>query len=141
MSDVLDIYLLPQRLASWVAAAMGVFGLILAGVGIYGVAAFVASRRAKEVAIRMALGATDRDVTRLLVQNGARAPLAGLLVGVTVGLVLSVGASKVVPGVRAADPVALVVVALVVGALSLVALTFPARAMVKSGPMRRLRDE
>ena len=88
LADALNLYLLPQRLAAWVAAIMGVFGLLLAGVGIYGVAAFAASRRTREVAIRMALGATDRDVTRLLVRGGARAPLAGLLVGLTVGATL-----------------------------------------------------
>ena len=141
LADVLEVYLLPQRLAAWVAAAMGAFGLILAGVGIYGVAAFVASRRAKEVAIRMALGATDRDVTRLLVRSGARAPGVGLLVGLVVGVALSILASNVVPGVRAADPIALSIVALAVGALSLVALTVPARALIRGGPMRRLRDE
>jgi putative ABC transport system permease protein len=141
LADVLEVYLLPQRLAAWVAAAMGAFGLILAGVGIYGVAAFVASRRAKEVAIRMALGATDRDVTRLLVRSGARAPAAGLLAGAAIGVALSIGASKVVPGVRAFDPVALVLVALTVGVLAALALTFPARTLVRAEPMRRLRDE
>jgi ABC-type antimicrobial peptide transport system permease subunit len=138
---VLELYLLPQRLASWVAAAMGVFGVILAGVGIYGVAAFVASRRAKEVAIRMALGATERDVTAMLVRTGARAPASGVLVGLAVGVVLSIVASKVVPGVRAVDPVALVVVALAVGTLVLAALAFPTRALLRADPMRRLRDE
>jgi predicted permease len=141
LSNVLELYLLPQRLASWVAAAMGAFGLILAGVGIYGVAAFVASRRAKEVAIRMALGATERDVTTMLVRTGARAPASGVLVGLAVGVVLSIVASKVVPGVRAVDPVALVVVALAVGTLVLAALAFPTRALLRADPMRRLRDE
>jgi len=141
LSDVLEVYLLPQRLAAWVAAAMGAFGLILAGIGVYGVAAFVASRRAKEVAIRMALGATDRDVTRLLVRSGATAPAAGLLAGLATGVGLSIVASKIVPGVKAADPVALAAVTLAVGTLTMFALLFPARALMRGGPMRRLRDE
>ena len=141
LADVLGLYLLPQRLAAWVAAAMGAFGLILAGVGIYGVSAFVASRRSREVAIRMALGATDRDVARLLVRGGAKAPAAGLLVGLAIGVALSIGAANIVPGVHAADPVALTLVLLVVGTLSMFALAFPALALLRGSPMNRLRDE
>jgi hypothetical protein len=141
MTDVLDVYLLPQRLAAWVAAVMGAFGLILAGVGIYGVAAFAASRRAREVGIRMALGATDRDVTRLLVRSGARAPLTGLFAGLVIGTVLSIGASKVIPGVHIADPVALGVVAVVVSLLSAASLVVPVRALLRGSPMGRLRED
>lgn len=141
LADALNLYLLPQRLATWVAATMGAFGLLLAGVGIYGVAAFAASRRAREVAIRMALGATDRDVTRLLVRGGARAPLVGLVIGLLIGVGLSVGAATVIPGVRVADPAALSVVAIVLALLAAIALAMPVRGMLRSGPMRRLREE
>ena len=120
---------------------MGAFGLLLAGVGIYGVAAFAASRRAREVGIRMALGATERDVSRLLVRSGVRAPLLGLVAGLAAGVLLSIGASNVIPGVRIADPIALVSVAMAVGLLTVVALTVPARALLRGGPMGRLRDE
>jgi putative ABC transport system permease protein len=139
--DALDLYLLPQRLAALVAATMGVFGLLLAGVGIYGVAAFAASRRGREVAIRMALGATDRDVTRLLVRGGARAPLVGLVIGLAIGAALSMGAATVIPGVRVADPAALGLVAAVITLLSAIALAMPVRGMLRSAPMRRLREE
>jgi putative ABC transport system permease protein len=141
MSDVLDLYLLPQRLASWVAAVMGAFGLILAGVGIYGVAAFTASRRSKEVAIRMALGATDRDVTRLLVGRGVRAPLIGMLAGLLAGVGLSFGAATVVPGIRVGDPMAIVTVGMVISLISAAALTMPVRGMLRRSPMARLRDD
>jgi predicted permease len=141
LADALDLYLLPQRLASLVAATMGGFGLLLAGVGIYGVAAFAASRRAREVGIRMALGATERDVTRLLVRGGARAPLVGLVTGLALGIVLSIGASKAVPGVRIADPLALSMVALVIATLSAIALTVPVRGLLRGAPMRRLRED
>jgi ABC-type antimicrobial peptide transport system permease subunit len=120
---------------------MGMFGLLLAGVGIYGVAAFAASRRAREVAIRMALGATDRDVTRLLIRSGARAPLAGLLTGLGLGVPLSIGAATVIPGVRVADPAAFSVVAAVIVTLSSMALLLPVRGLLRRTPMRRLREE
>jgi predicted permease len=141
LANALEVFLLPQRLAAWVAAVMGVFGLVLAGVGIYGVAAFAASRRAREVAIRMALGATNRDVTRLLVRGGARAPAAGLLVGLAIGAGLSAVAASVVPGVRVADPAALSFVALVISVLSAGALVVPIRALLRGSPMHRLREE
>jgi hypothetical protein len=141
LADALEVYLLPQRLAAWVAAAMGVFGLVLAGVGIYGVAAFAASRRAREVAIRMALGATDRDVMRLLVKGGAGAPATGLLAGLTLGIGLSAVAATVVPGVKVADPVALWLVALVICVLSAGALVMPVRALLRGSPMGRLRED
>ena len=141
LAEALNLYLLPQRLAAWVAATMGAFGLLLAGVGIYGVAAFAASRRGREVAIRMALGATDRDMTRLLVRGGARAPLVGLVIGLAIGVGLSVGAASVIPGVRVADPAALAIVAVVITLLSAIALAIPVRGMLRSAPMRRLREE
>jgi hypothetical protein len=141
LAEALNLYLLPQRLATWVAATMGAFGLLLAAVGIYGVAAFTASRRAREVAIRMALGATERDVTRLLVRSGSRAPLLGLGAGLAVGIALSIIAANVVAGVQAADPAALITVIVVISVLSAVALTVPARSLLTGAPMRRLREE
>ena len=141
LADALDLYLLPQRMASWVAATMGVFGLLLAGVGIYGVAAFAASRRAREVAIRMALGATDRDVTRLLLRGGARAPAVGLLVGLAIGTGLSVVAASFIPGVKAADPAAFALVAITISVLSAAALAVPVRGLLRASPMRRLRED
>jgi hypothetical protein len=141
LTDALDLYLLPQRLASWVAAIMGAFGLLLAGVGIYGVAAFAASRRAREVAIRMALGATDRDVTRLLLRGGARAPAVGLLIGLAIGTVLSIAAASFMPGVQAGDPAAFTLVVIVISLLSSVALVVPVRGLLRGSPMRRLRED
>jgi hypothetical protein len=141
LAEALDLFLLPQRLAAWVAATMGAFGLLLAGVGVYGVAAFAASRRAREVAIRMALGAADRDMLRLLVRGGAFAPLVGLIIGLAVGTALSVVAASVVPGVRIADPAALAIVALVMATLSAAALIGPALGLLRGAPMRRLRED
>ena len=141
MAEMLDVYLLPQRLASWVAAVMGAFGLILAGVGIYGVAAFTASRRSREVAIRLALGATERDITRLLVGRGARAPLVGMMLGLLLGVGLSFGAATVVPGIQAGDPAAVLTVAIGISIISALALTMPVRVMLRRSPMGRLREE
>jgi len=72
ITEALDVYLLPQRVAAWVGATMGVFGLILAAVGVYGVTAFAISRRRREIAIRLALGGTARDVTRIAMADPVR---------------------------------------------------------------------
>ena len=67
--------------------------------------------------------------------------LVGLGVGLASGVMLSIGAATVVAGVRAADPAAFIIVAIVITTLSAVALTVPARSLVKGSPMRRLREE
>jgi hypothetical protein len=141
LNEALGIYLLPQRLATTVAAAMSLFGLLLAGIGIYGVTAFVVSRRARELAIRFALGATARQVTRLVLWQGGRAPLAGMLVGLIVALGASVFIGKVVIGVRAGDPVVFVAVPLVLALMALLAMAAPLRRHARSAPMARLRDD
>ena len=82
--------LLPQRVAAFVAGALGVLGLVLATVGLYGIIAYSASRRSREIGVRMALGARAADVQRMVVLSGMR--LAGL--GVVIGLLLAAGASR-----------------------------------------------
>jgi hypothetical protein len=89
----------------------------------------------------MALGATDRDMTKLLLRSGARAPVTGLVIGLAIGTALSVGAASVVPGVRVADPAAFSFVAIAVSLLSAGALVVPVRALLRGSPMRRLREE
>jgi predicted permease len=140
LDDAMNVFLLPQRLAAWVSAAMGTFGLLLAIVGIYGVTTFVLARRAREVAIRMALGATAGSVIRLLLRQSARAPMIGAAVGTVLAMVAAIAASKIVAGTRATDPVLIlmpVLVATVVGA----AMVAPIRRLVRASPMTNLRED
>jgi ABC-type lipoprotein release transport system permease subunit len=141
MSDVLGIGLLPQRLAAALAAAMGIFGLLLATVGIYGVTAFIVSRRAREFAIRMALGAAPRHVTRLVLWHGGRAPLSEMLVGLAIAFVFSQFIGKVVIGVKPGDPVVFFAIPAALGALAIAAMLVPLRGQFKSSPMLRLRED
>lgn len=141
LNDALGVYLLPQRLAATVAAAMGVFGLLLAMVGIYGVTAFVVSRRAREFAIRVALGATLRDVARLVVWQGGRAPLVGMVIGLAAAFAFSLFVGKVVIGVQAGDPVVFVAVPAMLAAVSMVAMLAPLRLLARTSPMTKLREE
>ena len=141
LDDAMSVFLLPQRLAAWVSAAMGTFGLLLAIVGIYGVTTFVMARRAREVAIRMALGATAGSVIRLLMRQGARAPMVGAGIGTVLAIVAAIAASKVVGGTRPTDPLLVVgmpmLVAMIVGA----AMFAPIRRIVRASPMTNLRED
>lgn len=141
LDEALGVYLLPQRLATIVAAAMSIFGLLLASIGIYGVTAFIVSRRARELAIRVALGATTRQVTRLVVWQGGRAPLLGMVVGLAAAVVVSVFIGKIVIGVRPGDPVVFVAVPGALGLVALGAMLAPLRRLVRSAPMTRLRED
>jgi len=141
LHDAMAIMLLPQRLATWVAACMGAFGLLLAALGIYGVAAMVAARQAREMAIRIALGATSGHVVRLMVSRGVGAPLIGVAIGLALAAALSFGASQVVAGVRPADPLALLLAVAAVGSAVAIALWHPVRRQLARHPMAVLREE
>lgn len=141
LNDALSVYFMPQRLAAWVSGAMGVFALLLAIVGIYGTTAFLVSRRGREMAIRMALGATSGDVVRMIVLRGGRAPMIGLGIGLIIGAALTVGASKVVTGARAGDPVVIGTVPIVVALTAMFAMLAPVRRLLRMSLVARLRDE
>jgi ABC-type antimicrobial peptide transport system permease subunit len=141
LNEALEIYLLPQRLSALVSGAIGAFGLLLALVGIYGTTAFIVSRRAREMAIRIALGASDRDVVRMIALRGGRAPLIGLAIGVLLGAALTVGASTVVVGARAGDPVVIGTVPLVLGLTAAIAMAAPLRRLLRAPLAARLRDD
>jgi ABC-type lipoprotein release transport system permease subunit len=141
MSEMLGIYFLPQRLAAAVAAAMGLFGVLLGTVGIYGVTAFIVSRRARELAIRAALGASPSRVARLVIWQGGRAPLLGMIVGLAIAFAVSLFIGKVVIGVRPGDPVVFIAIPAALAAVALGAMLTPLRALVRSSPMARLRED
>jgi ABC-type antimicrobial peptide transport system permease subunit len=141
LDDAMDVFLLPQRLAAWVSAAMGTFGLLLAIVGIYGVTTFVIARRAREVAIRMALGATAGSVIRLLMRQSALAPMIGAAVGTVLAMVAAIAASKIVAGTRATDPVLVLGMPVLVATVVGTAMVAPIRRLVRASPMTNLRED
>lgn len=143
ITEALAVQMLPQRVATWVAATMGLFGLVLAAVGIYGVTAFVVSRRAREIAIRMALGATPRAAAGLVFRRGARAPMAGIALGLLAGggLAFAIARLGVVPGARAADPLVLLAAPLALAGLALLAMADPVRRAVGRPTMAALRED
>ena len=133
--------LLPQRLAAWMAGGVGTIGLLLAALGLYGLAAFSVAQRAREIAVRMALGATRESVlTMVLRQSGKLA-----LIGAVVGVLLSIGVAQLLAsllvGVGTVDPLAFGIATLLLAGVLLAATWVPARRAAGMDPMRALRAE
>jgi predicted permease len=136
-----DIAVLPQRAGALVAGGLGVVGLLLATIGLYGQMAFAASRRTREIGIRVALGATQAAVLRLMVGQGLRLALAGI----AVGLILAASAARVIApylfSVSPLDPVAFATTSLLFAVVAMAAAFIPARRAANADPIEALRSE
>ena len=133
--------LLPQRIAASVAGSLGIFGLILAAIGIYGVTAYAVARRTREFGVRLALGATPGDIFSMVLREGMRLAVAGSIVG----LLLAAGAAQVLTsflfGVKPIDPIAFTGAAVLFAAIGLAACYVPARRATRVDPSIALRAE
>jgi predicted permease len=133
--------LLPQRIALGVSGTLGIVGLLLAAIGIYGVTAYAVTRRTREIGIRLALGAPEASVFRLVLRQG----MALVAVGCVIGLLLAAGASSLLAsllfGLTPFDPVTFIGAAALFGFTGLVACYAPARRATKVDPMTALRSE
>jgi predicted permease len=122
------------------AIAAGV-ALLLGVVGIYGVVAYIAAQRTREIGVRMALGAQAADVRRLFVGHGLKLVAAGLVLGVLSALLLSRLMTTLLFGVGPTDPLTYVGVSLVLGGVALVATYLPARRASQLDPVVALRTD
>jgi cell division protein FtsX len=133
--------LMPLRVGALLAAAQGVIALFLAILGLYTVVSSGVSNRTREIGVRMALGATNRDVLRFVARDGLRLTLVGLVAGLVLALGVAFGLSRVLFGVHALDPVAFPAVTLLLVATATLACWLPARRATKVDPMVALRAE
>jgi len=124
---------------------LGGTALLLAVIGTYATAAFAASQRRKEVAIRIALGATKGDIFSVIVSSGLKPVAIGLLVGVVMAVALSRVLEQAFRGVpfplHVRDPLPYAAVCLVLAAATIAAMTGPARRASMSDPVEFLREE
>jgi predicted permease len=135
------IGLLPQRLAAWVAGSVGTVGLLLAALGLYGLTAFAVAQRTREIAVRMALGATRDAVLRLVLGQSARLAVIGAAVGLALAMAISLALQSLLIGIQPMDPIAFVTATLVLTGVLLAASWAPARRAANLDPMRALRAE
>jgi predicted permease len=131
----------PYRVAYWVALALGLIALALTVVGVYGVVAYVVGQRTREIGVRIALGATTRDVLRLMLGQSVRQALTGGAIGALLALGVARVLASNIQGMPAFDVVAFVGASLCVIAACLVAALVPSRRASKINPTEALRHD
>jgi predicted permease len=131
---------LAYEVAAGLAAAMGILGLVLSVVGVYGVISYAASQRSHEIGVRMALGAQPRQILRMVLRQG----IVIVFLGLAVGVLAALAASRVVGTfltVSPTDPVTYVAVSVLLTLVALAACVIPARRAMHVDPMVALHYE
>jgi putative ABC transport system permease protein len=141
MEDVLGESLAQQRFSATLLGFFAVAALALAVLGLYGVISFGVARRAREIGVRLALGAAPTGVLAMVVREGLVLGLAGVVIGLAGAVALARVLSRLVFGVSATDPVTLAAVALLMAGVAVVASWLPARRAMKVDPAVMLRAE
>jgi putative ABC transport system permease protein len=141
MDDLVDTSLSQRRFSMLLLGAFAVLALLLAAVGIYSVLAFAVRRRVREIGIRVALGADVKDILRLIVTEGMKPALIGLLLGVTGALALGRVLASSIYGIAAYDPLTFAAVAALLATVALLASIIPAFRAARIEPTRALREE
>jgi ABC-type antimicrobial peptide transport system permease subunit len=132
--------LLLPRLGSLLATAFGALGLLLSVVGVYGVVAYGASQRTRELALRMALGATPGEIRTTVLKSGTGVVLAGTTLGVALAIGGARLAAGISPGVRLSDPLIFLAAAAIVGTSAFAACYVPARRAMRVPAATVLRE-
>jgi putative ABC transport system permease protein len=147
---VYGVMTMNERLSDSVAArrfnllllgGFAALALLLAGIGVYGVISYVATQRTHEIGIRMALGASSADVSRLFVRQGMALVLLGVGLGLLSAFALTRLMSSLLFGVDANDPLTYAAVAVLLSAIALMACSLPARRAARVDPLVALRHE
>ena len=141
MQDVVSESIWRQHVSASMLGLFAAIALLLSAVGLYGVLSYSVSRRTHEIGIRSALGATRRDILRMVVGEGLLLTLMGIGVGVAVALGLTRLLTRLLYGVRPRDPLTFVALALLLIIVALLAVYLPARRATSVDPMAALRHE
>ncbi len=143
MSEALDTIngLLLYQIAAGLAASLGILGLTLAVVGVYGVVSYSASQRTHEIGIRLALGAQRTDVLRMILRQGFFIVGAGLIAGILAAAAIARLVGSFLSGVSPVDPLTYASASILLAAVALLACYTPARRAMKVDPMVALRYE
>lgn len=141
LSDRIDASLTRQRTSILLLSTFAAVALFLAIVGVYGVVAFAVTQRQREIGVRLALGATTRDVFRLVVRHGLRMTGVGLLIGGAGAALMSQFIQSLLFGVQPLDPAVVAVMAAILGAVAVAACVIPAIQATRVDPVRVLAGE
>ena len=141
LDDYVEDARAPMRFNLILIGIFGVIALVLAAVGLYSVMAYTVSQRAHELGIRIAVGASPRDILRLVLGQGVRLTLLGAAVGLVISLVVTRALVSWVFGVSATDPLTFILVPVVLALVAMLACYLPARRAMRVDPMIALRYE
>ncbi len=141
MERHLSVMTVARELGALVILGFAFLALLLASIGLYGVVSYAVSRRAREVGIRLSLGAKTSSVVWMLTGGGMKLVVSGLLVGLVVAGALSQLLSRLLYGVPSLDPLTFVGVPVVLVVVALAASWIPARRVTRISPVGALRSE
>ena len=144
MQEIASESMSAQRFPMILLGAFAVLALLLASVGIYGVISYSVTQRVHEIGIRMALGAEKQNIFRMIIAQGLRLALAGLVIGAGAALVLTrvlVTFANLLYGVKASDPLTFIAVSTLLTAIAVLACYIPARRAMRVDPLVALRYE
>jgi len=141
MDDVIASDTQDASVQAFLLGTFAVLALVLAAVGLYGVMSYLVGQRTREIGVRMALGAQQSNVLRLIMKRGAILTVTGIVIGTLAALALTRWISSLLYGVSAADPLTFVSVAAILALVALAAYYIPARRATKIDPLVALRYE
>jgi predicted permease len=133
--------IMPERIFTYLCSGLALLGISLSCIGLYGLLAFMVTRRTGEIGVRMALGAAPREVAWPVMRSALGMAAFGLLVGVPVALAATRVLRSVLYGVTPHDPIAIVVAIVLVLSVAALAAWIPARRAARIDPMEALRHE
>jgi ABC-type antimicrobial peptide transport system permease subunit len=141
MTEHMAMPLLPARLTASLLGSFGLLALALASIGIYGVMSYTVTRRTREIGIRIALGAQGKDVLSLVLQQGTRLTLLGVVIGLASSFAVTRLMRSFLFGVSETDPLTFILISLLLSGVALLACYLPARRAARVDPMIALRHE